>query len=275
MQRCHFCQKELHEVPFTCRRCGNTFCADHHLPENHNCSRIVESTSLWSTAASRKIYDPVAEGENQRIKRNSWRKRPAYQPFDQKPSAQGTRRSGIIVFAVLCIIVVGYFVLSQNALSPAPTPITTLSAPQAKIIQVPLTTPTPANFPTTTPSDFNIPALEARIHQLINGQRNSNGLTSLSYDPRLASIARGHSADMATQNYFSHYTPSGVSPTERGAAVGYICRKTIGNLIYSGIAENIEELGATVTTVNGVLVSRSLSGSQEELANQVCYWLDE
>lgn len=38
MRRCHQCGKILREIPYTCRRCGNTFCSDHHLPENHRCS---------------------------------------------------------------------------------------------------------------------------------------------------------------------------------------------------------------------------------------------
>jgi len=38
MIRCHFCGKILHEMPYRCQRCGNIFCSDHHLPENHNCS---------------------------------------------------------------------------------------------------------------------------------------------------------------------------------------------------------------------------------------------
>ena len=36
--RCHYCGKILHELPYTCRRCGHRFCSDHHLPENHHCS---------------------------------------------------------------------------------------------------------------------------------------------------------------------------------------------------------------------------------------------
>lgn len=38
MLRCHQCGKILHELPFRCRRCGQIFCVDHHLPENHHCS---------------------------------------------------------------------------------------------------------------------------------------------------------------------------------------------------------------------------------------------
>lgn len=35
--RCHFCGKTLNEIPYKCRRCGYSFCSDHHLPENHRC----------------------------------------------------------------------------------------------------------------------------------------------------------------------------------------------------------------------------------------------
>lgn len=36
-RRCHYCGKILYEIPYTCHRCGNFFCSDHHLPENHHC----------------------------------------------------------------------------------------------------------------------------------------------------------------------------------------------------------------------------------------------
>ncbi|MCK9630058.1 MAG: hypothetical protein M0R30_00290 [Methanoregula sp.] len=40
MRWCHYCQKILKEVPFTCQRCGHIFCFDHFVPENHRCSRL-------------------------------------------------------------------------------------------------------------------------------------------------------------------------------------------------------------------------------------------
>ncbi len=36
-RRCDYCGNILHELPYTCRRCGHHFCSDHHLPENHHC----------------------------------------------------------------------------------------------------------------------------------------------------------------------------------------------------------------------------------------------
>lgn len=39
MSKCAACGKE-ELLPFVCRYCGNSFCAEHHLPESHNCRLI-------------------------------------------------------------------------------------------------------------------------------------------------------------------------------------------------------------------------------------------
>lgn len=39
MTKCAFCERE-ELLPFTCRYCGQSFCAEHRLPENHDCSAI-------------------------------------------------------------------------------------------------------------------------------------------------------------------------------------------------------------------------------------------
>lgn len=38
--KCSFCHKKLDEFPFTCKFCGNEFCSDHRLPENHECAGL-------------------------------------------------------------------------------------------------------------------------------------------------------------------------------------------------------------------------------------------
>ncbi len=38
--RCHFCDQDKEGLPFRCNYCGETFCVDHRLPENHACPRI-------------------------------------------------------------------------------------------------------------------------------------------------------------------------------------------------------------------------------------------
>ena len=36
-ERCHFCNKKLKMINFTCK-CNHKFCINHHNPHSHNCS---------------------------------------------------------------------------------------------------------------------------------------------------------------------------------------------------------------------------------------------
>ena len=40
MAKCDYCGGNIHSLPWTCKRCSQTFCDNHRLPENHDCSRI-------------------------------------------------------------------------------------------------------------------------------------------------------------------------------------------------------------------------------------------
>ncbi|MCS7094140.1 MAG: CAP domain-containing protein [Candidatus Aenigmarchaeota archaeon] len=84
----------------------------------------------------------------------------------------------------------------------------------------------------------NTNILEQKIHLLINEERRKNNLKMLRWDENLANIARYHSKDMATKNYFSHKSLEGEDLEMRYKKFGYFCRIPVGNLIYSG-AENI------------------------------------
>lgn len=37
---CHFCGLKKEGLPFRCNYCGESFCSDHRLPENHACPRV-------------------------------------------------------------------------------------------------------------------------------------------------------------------------------------------------------------------------------------------
>jgi len=107
---------------------------------------------------------------------------------------------------------------------------------------------------------------EMEIHRLINLEREKHGLKILGYDEELASVAKSHSIDMANDEYFSHETPEGLNPTDRASKVDYVCRYQIGNLIYSGIGENLHMVqGSTVSFL-------STPSSIAELA--VSGWMD-
>jgi uncharacterized protein YkwD len=113
---------------------------------------------------------------------------------------------------------------------------------------------------------IDISTLEMQIHTGINQQRQSNGLSSLRFDPALEDIARKHSADMARSNYFAHVNRQGLDPTARGNQAGYSCYKNYGSYFTSGIAENIfqNNLYDSVTYYNGI--PRYAWNSQEDLA---------
>jgi len=134
--------------------------------------------------------------------------------------------------------------------TPVPTPSTTVPAavptaePTSVITlaetQVPQQPPVSSYTSSNPAAPFVDPAaLEARVHTLINEKRQQNGLSSLSYDPFLADIARGHSWDMAGRNYFEHESPEGLTPRDRGNIAGYPCIRVIGRYTYEGIAENL------------------------------------
>ncbi len=81
---------------------------------------------------------------------------------------------------------------------------------------------------------------------------------------------------MASRNYFSHDTLEGKDPTDRGTFQGYHCQKTIGNLIYSGIAENIfqNNLYDTVWTTNGIPTSYDWNDLDSLATSTVDGWMD-
>jgi uncharacterized protein YkwD len=115
------------------------------------------------------------------------------------------------------------------------------------------------------------------VHELINVKRQQNGLSTLSYDSFLADIARGHSWDMVTRNFFAHENPDGLSPRERGDAAGYPCIRHIGHYTYEGIAENLYQgyrATSYYTNAEGKIVSYNWS-SPEDIAQQtVNGWME-
>ena len=70
-------------------------------------------------------------------------------------------------------------------------------------------------------NQFRVSTLELKIHELINIEREKHGLKPLAYDKALALVARYHSGDMADRDYFSHTTPEGLEPMDRGFSFGY------------------------------------------------------
>jgi len=117
--------------------------------------------------------------------------------------------------------------------------------------------------------------LADRIHELINTHRAAYGLAPLSTDAALATIALGHSTDMAENNYFSHTDLAGGTPTDRGNASGYTCIKNYSSYYTYGIAENIfqNNLYSSVTYENGVY-TYAWSTPEEIAQSTVTGWMN-
>jgi uncharacterized protein YkwD len=120
-------------------------------------------------------------------------------------------------------------------------------------------------------------ALEARIHELINVQRNQNGLSTLGYDSFLASIARGHSWDMVVRNFFEHENPDGLNARARGEAAGYPCRKDYGTYYTEGLSENLYQgyrYNNYWTAPNGTIVKYEWNTLEQVAEQAVNGWMN-
>lgn len=86
-----------------------------------------------------------------------------------------------------------------------------------------------------------ITALENAVTKIVNARRAENGCGAVTNNEKLRSAARGHSQDMADQNYFDHTSLDGRTPWDRSKAAGY--QNAIGENIAKGqrTAEQVME----------------------------------
>jgi hypothetical protein len=57
MTICSLCGKK-EVMPFTCKFCGNKYCGDHRLPENHECIGLQKFKEERSREPEKWIYEP-------------------------------------------------------------------------------------------------------------------------------------------------------------------------------------------------------------------------
>ena len=66
MAKCNYCRGNIASPPWTCRRCSQTFCDNHRLPENHNCFRVKQKNFFEPltkrTTLRHKEYKPESYG---------------------------------------------------------------------------------------------------------------------------------------------------------------------------------------------------------------------
>ena len=158
----------------------------------------------------------------------------------------------------------------QRVVVSTPTPHPTYSISTAATV-VPTQTPLPLVFGMVGGDGrFRQGELETIILQLINIYREDQGLPELKQDKRLAAIARSHSQDMATNDFYRHTNLKGEGPSDRARKADYNCH----NPLSIGIAENIYLLYGHVSSLRvGNRVTYQWL-TQDELANRfVAGWI--
>lgn len=159
-----------------------------------------------------------------------------------------SRSAAVIVIVIVCLI--GGYIFSaatqqQGSLGKVSVNvIPTVPTASSYLKQSATVT---SNYQYTVNPTIGLNIRESDIEQAIltytNQERGRNGLSALTWDSALATVARDHSKDMARNDFFSHENPAGEDPTARAEMHGYPTRKSIGGGSYMiGIGENIGKM---------------------------------
>ncbi|MBN2028410.1 MAG: CAP domain-containing protein [Actinobacteria bacterium] len=123
----------------------------------------------------------------------------------------------------------------------------------------------------------NAVTLATDIHALINAERAANGLEPLQWDQALASIAYGHSGDMAARDYFDHLSPEGDDFADRYEEAGYDLETQVGNTVYVG-GENLLLTNVvrsyTYEQESGEVLEYAYSNLEEIASEAVKGWME-
>ena len=125
--------------------------------------------------------------------------------------------------------------IATSTLQPPNITNTNTSVPENTATFTPVP-PTATTVPTGCDWSGNS-QFESSLISLINDERTSRGLGTLSVHSSLTAAARAHSLDMACNNFFSHTGSDGSSPFSRMIAAGYTYSLASEN-IYAGSGSN-------------------------------------
>lgn len=272
--KCDFCGKEV-EIPFTCSYCGQQFCSEHRLPENHMCPSIPERS-----------WDEYQKMHPIRIDSPSTLKHTQHE-LDERRSRHKSKKKGKVALVIIFLVIgtMGFFYIQ----SPQNFTSEILSIPE-RLIELTETITTQigttveetiGRIPETTeqPSTLEI---ERYIFNYTNNERNERGIDPLEWDDELAEIAREHSRDMIENDFFDHTNLAGETPTDRAKRHGYSLHKDLGGGWYSeGIGENIATMATGYVQGHGYVnndsesIARALvdswmnsTGHRENILNQ-------
>ncbi|MBQ8537221.1 MAG: hypothetical protein IJ461_07465 [Clostridia bacterium] len=120
-----------------------------------------------------------------------------------------------------------------------PTAVPT-AAPTVKPTAAPTAKPTAKPVQTPSAPDYTTDSLSAQEQtawNLLNQDRQRNGLASLPIDPELSRLARLKSQDMRDNRYFSHTSPTYGSPSAMLKSFGYSFNSVGENIAHHATVE--------------------------------------
>ena len=122
---------------------------------------------------------------------------------------------------------------STPSTTPQQKPESTPSTPSTTPQQKPESTPSkPSTTPEQKPStDFS--SYQQQVLDLVNAERTKRGISALTLDSNLSSVATKKSQDMVNKNYFDHTSPTYGSPFDMMKQFG-ISYRTAGENIAKG-----------------------------------------
>ena len=123
--------------------------------------------------------------------------------------------------------------------------------PQPTVTRQPTATPRPQQTPAATVSPasrgnvgdyttLSVSAQEYSAWNLLNADREANGLAALPLDETLCAIARVKSCDMKTNKYFAHESPTYGRAADMLTFFGYSYRGVGENIAHHGTVEKAE-----------------------------------
>ncbi len=244
MGECTACGKQL-DLPFTCAYCGEQFCAEHRLPESHNCpSQPKEPPQYIKERIPQEPRTKQTLSENQPSTQNGEFVSEGPLHFRRNSSSKKRkRRRGVVlliglmltIFLIAFIVIWGNPSLLTHNLMPNSNS-NSLPSPTASItsqLPTPYITTTPQATPTSSES---YTYLVSYTLALINTDRQSYGLQNVT----LSSINSGqqHADEMLQNGYFSHWDMQGYKPYMRYTLAGG--RGAVDeNCAWQGITGNI------------------------------------
>jgi hypothetical protein len=114
MPYCEFCGKEIGYLPFRCKYCGNQYCKDHRLPENHECTFERKHTPSVPTSRrgekrERERYRFVSSREESKKAKKFLRKQEKQRKRARKmfeSSSMGFGGTSITLYLIIAIFII-------------------------------------------------------------------------------------------------------------------------------------------------------------------------